>query len=563
MDILLSDYSYLKNNKLALAEAIRSCENGDTIHLGGGIIEIDNMFAVPQIYYLPRYSNAKKYYAFYLENLNDVTIDGDGAKLVFDGDVSPFGFKNCKNITLKNFKIDYKMPHFVQGFIKKAAADYMDIKYNSAYCDCHYDKQSKKLKAYSKNSDFVLDISSCLTNEFETDPMRPVYSTPDYFLCTDKVHPVYRDMSVLMDVCELGDNLFRFKFNDKKVKHNEGNYIVQADHERRNSNFQFMQCENIYMENIDMYASASFGIIVFLCKDFRAKNVNSVICPDSGRALAVNADVFHIVNTRGTIKISDCIMENNMDDSLNIHSLFSVVRNKINKKTLVVDFTYLAKKALNLYSEGERVDVLDKYTFQKRKTLTVVKSELLGDYCLRVQFDEDIGDIEKNDLLESADAKPEVYLNNCRSGNNRGRGFLVPAGRKTVIENCVFYNLRSGIDANGASLTYLEGSAINGLVVRNNSFCDCARRQCDYPINIRPMSIDARISPPYHSNISICNNNFVHNGRRFINIECASKIKIKDNTYDFNEKLPPHSNVNDSGITCLNCTEIDVEPKIV
>ena len=557
MEILLKNYSFLKDDALALAEAVHNCKNGDTLHLGGGVIEINNMFATPETYYLPRYSDSKKYYAFYFENLDNITIDGDGAELIFDGDISPFGFKNCRNIILKNFKVDYKMPYFVQGLIVKATDEYIDVKYDSKNYVCRYNEQSKKLYAHSVNSDFVLDISASLTNEFEVKPMRPIDTTPDYFLCTGNAHPVYGNMSVLVDVQELDNNLFRFSFRNKSIKHNAGNYIVQADHERRNTNFHFLLCENIHMENIDMYASSSFGIVALLCKNFEAKNVNSIIKPNSGRALAVNADIFHLVNTSGTVKISHCTMENNMDDSLNIHSLFSVVRSKINEKTLIADFTYFAKKALNLYRTGEKLNVLDKNTFQKYKTLTVLKSELIGEYCLRVEFEEDINDVKQNDLFESDDAKPKVFLSNCKCGNNRGRGFLVPTGRKTTIENCRFYNHGSGISANGASMAYLEGSAINGLVVRNNIFCNCAPLPYDYPISIKPLAIDENSSAPYHKNIDIDNNMFVHNGMRFINIECASKIKIKDNLYRCDKSLPFHNDVSNKGINCLNCIDVD------
>ena len=113
----LKDFLYLNNISLALSQAVKKLCDGDTLCLGGGVLEIDNSFAEPEFFYLPRYSNDKKYYAVNVKNKKNITIDGEGATLLFDGNVSAFGFENCENLTLKNFVIDYKTPCLIQGKI--------------------------------------------------------------------------------------------------------------------------------------------------------------------------------------------------------------------------------------------------------------------------------------------------------------------------------------------------------------------------------------------------------------------------------------------------------------
>lgn len=553
MTVYLKDYAYLGNVSAALSEALHNCGDGDTLHLGGGIIEIDNLCATPKFYYLPRYSDEKKYYAVYLENRKNITIDGDGATLVFDGDISPFGFENCYGITLKNFNIDYRMPFFAQAFITETNDEYFEVTYNSDEYTAKYDSSSRELYAVSKYSESRLSLSSCLTCEFDSDPYRIAAGTPVYFLCTGNAHPVYKEMSVLVDTQALGDNRFRFVFKDKTIRHRVGKYLVQADHGRKNTNFHFVGCENIRMENINMYASASFGVISLLCKNIIINNVNSVVKPHADRALAVNADIFHMVNTSGKIEITGCTMENNLDDSVNIHSLFSVVRNRINETTLLIDFTYLAKKALNLYRPGAHINILARGTFECCGKLTVKSSEYMGDYCLRVEFEENVDNVKPDDLIESEDAKPEVYICGCHSGNNRGRGFLLTAGRKTVVEKCIFYNLSSGISVNGASLSYLEGSAVNGLIICDNDFQGCAKYANDIPLVIKPTGTEEKRQTPYHRDIQILSNRFVSNGKRFIMINSAQNILIEGNTYIFDEKLPYHNAFGENGIVLTGC----------
>lgn len=112
MDIYLNDFLHCGDDVLAVSEALRKCGEGDTLHLCGREIVFDRTFAEPKNCYLPRYSDKTKYYAVYAENKRNITIDGDGAKLYFKGDVSGFGFDNCDGLHLKNFSMDYKYPWY-------------------------------------------------------------------------------------------------------------------------------------------------------------------------------------------------------------------------------------------------------------------------------------------------------------------------------------------------------------------------------------------------------------------------------------------------------------------
>ena len=51
-------------------------------------------------------TNPKKV-ALYLENLKDVVIDGNNSDFIFHGTILPIVLKNCTNVTLKNFSIDF------------------------------------------------------------------------------------------------------------------------------------------------------------------------------------------------------------------------------------------------------------------------------------------------------------------------------------------------------------------------------------------------------------------------------------------------------------------------
>jgi len=537
----LKEYMYLGNTGLALSRAVKALCDGDTLCLGKGVLEINNSFAEPEFFYLPRYSDDKKYYAVNIKNRKNITIDGEGATLLFDGNVSGFGLENCENVTLKNFIIDYKTPCLIQGKITFADDKCIEVDFKSQGLEVNYDEQQKALVFRSVDGEEYFTSDSFLLNEFDPVQKKPSPTSPDYFLCLNKPHPVYSFMSVCVDTEVLTQGKMRFTFKEKSVKHMAGNCIIGTIHERKNNNIHLFRCKNVTLEDIDMYTSLSFGTINLCGENMTVRNVNSVLKPDSDRLLAVVADMFHCVNTKGKIDIRNCRVENLMDDCLNIHSLLSVVKNKIDSNTLLLHFTYLAKKAINLYTKGEKIAVLHPESFEKVCELTVKNSEYAGDYHLTVSFEEDISAIPDGYILESVDAKPNVYVADCSVGNNRGRGFLVHCGGKTVVENNTLYNTGVGIDVNGACKAYLEGSAVTDLTVRNNDFTNCSYTKQNYVIRINPVHL-TEIKSPYHRNIKIYGNTFRKDTKKLVFMRASEDVEIYDNVTDSGEKLDTANN---------------------
>lgn len=530
MDIYLKDYLYCGDTSLAISEALRECQEGDTLHLGGGVLEFARTYATPVNYYLPRYSDQTKYYAIYLENRKNITIDGDGASLIFKGDVSGFGFDGCEGLTLKNFSMDYKYPYFWQAMITEANDEYFEVEFDEKNFPCKYDPEKKMLGFGSGKDGFFWEDGAILADEFKPVEKKVVNDSPDYFLCMGLPHPVYPFMSVMVETEIVASDRFRFHFKERSVKHTAGNYLVVSNHERRNNNIHLHKCKDIVLENINMYSSPSFGVISLLCQNLTVRNVNSILRADSGRMLAVQADMFHCVNCRGMIDIGQCTIENQMDDGVNIHSLMCEVEKLLDDHTIIVKIPYRAERAINLFSKGEKIHCLKKKTYERGKEFTVCSSEFAGQYHLRIELEEKLKKDLIGYLLESTDAMPQIHLHDCRSGNNRGRGFLVSSSNRTIVENNVFYNSEPGIFVGGASEFYAEGGAVTDLTIRDNCFDGCAYRGGD-AIVINPRSITEERKSAYHRNIRIENNKFRMEGDNLMSIRLADNVQTENNAH--------------------------------
>ena len=56
----------------------------------------------------------RKHVGLLLAGMSDLTIEGNGAELLFDGDMSAIALLNCRNIVLRNFSVDYLHPRVVE-----------------------------------------------------------------------------------------------------------------------------------------------------------------------------------------------------------------------------------------------------------------------------------------------------------------------------------------------------------------------------------------------------------------------------------------------------------------
>lgn len=479
MELFLNDFCTSADNTLAVIHALEACQDGDTLHLGAGTWVFDERFATSDSYYLPRYSDLPKLYTFYVKGKKDLTIDGDGAHLIFKSNISAFGFFECENITLKNFTVDYEYPCSFQAKIIESENDHFSVKVDQENFPCIFDQKEKKLCFFAKGEDRpCLSLDAMLANEYDA-LGRFAPNSPDYFLCVGgRPHEVYTSMSALFDVTQDEDILHFTHVGGRDMPcHNVGNYLMLTNHERRNNDIYFYRCKNISLSDIELYSSPSFGVIALLCENILIDNVNTVPKPGTTRKLAVTADMFHIVNTKGSVEIKNSTVCNINDDCVNVHSLYTHVLSKTAPNKLLVDCPYLAKKILNIYQRGDIIQAVDPCDFsRKEKKHVVLDSVFRGRYCLEITFEDSIEDIHEEDLLTAIEYEPDLYISGCHFGNNRGRGVLPQTSGCIRIENNVFYNSGPGIRLGGTSMTYMEGSPAKQISILNNRFNNCGYR---------------------------------------------------------------------------------------
>jgi hypothetical protein len=66
---------------------------------------------------------------FNLKDVENLVVDGHGAELVMHGRIMPFSLLNSKNITLRNFSIDWDRKFMTPGKVLKSEKDMVEVKF--------------------------------------------------------------------------------------------------------------------------------------------------------------------------------------------------------------------------------------------------------------------------------------------------------------------------------------------------------------------------------------------------------------------------------------------------
>lgn len=560
MDIFLKDYLFENGDcTLAVQTALKDAKKNKnvTLHLGGGSLHFYAKYAEKRHYYISNNTHGIKNIIFPLMDFESLTVDGDGADLFFHGEILPFVIDNSKNITLKNFTVDYPYPFFFQGKIVSSREDFTEIEYdtnefNVSVCDNGYLTFSSPADGWKMTKNQVL---AC---EFESDTKSPSAFIPPYILSLEKkettsfLSSMYRYLSAE----KAGKNRLRFT-GDLKHVHTKNNMFVCTFSGRENPGIFGNRSENILIEDVSLYSTGAMGVICQICENVTLNRLKTVVREGSNRYLSVNADSTHFVNCSGKVIYKDCVFLNMLDDAGNVHGNYHKIVKKLDKNTYLLTFGHGEQDGVNVYLKGDTVKVINNRTLLAvSDELTVKTSHLLSDKFIILEFEQDVPDFEDGFCTENISRMPELYIDGCVTGNNRPRGFLCSTRKKAVVENCTFYNMMCGIYTGAECNDWFESGPVEDIIIRNNNF-DNSAYTGGPAINIRP-SVKSG-STPVHKNIRIENNTFRTNGKRFLYASHTQGLVFKNNKYIFDSSLPLHTPVGENGISLNCCTDTDIE----
>ena len=459
-----------------------------------------------------------KYYfrtdkAIMLDGLKNVLIDADGAQFIFENP-NYFHIVNCNCIEIRGLGITWNLD------VSRLASL---VKIRNASKESH----SFELE-FTELNEVSADIPIMAFTKYDPETLTP--GTRQDF----KENYVYQFPGSIKTVEKTGHNVLKVTHDGSLDNYTDGEVYLLRHHVYGGNAFNVYNTSNITFSGIKLYAVAGMGWLI----ENRSEHFQLLGCVigldpehDDNR-ISTTADGVHIANTNGKFRISGCDFSFMGDDDVNVHDNIATVTDKLDEKTVEIYTNannFAAGDTAIFSSKGfDRLGFSAEVTSVEGKKLTFNKE--LPDYIVK-------DCIVSNGSIDSG--------NYVISGNyfheNRARGLLLQSNNG-LCENNRFYKTMANpikVIMDISSGLWLEGTGVNGLVIRNNSFVECNvvewSAQISISTNIDGKSADSTL----FYNITVENNSFDNFYGRLVDASNVSNLKIcgnrvnnKDGSYE-------------------------------
>lgn len=511
-------------------KAIRACKEnpGSTLVFPQGRYDFWAQHAVEKEYHETNtYDVNPKILAVLLDEVNDLTIDGDGSEFIMHGRMQPFTLDHCQNITLKNFTVDWDIPLTAQGTVVESTPDFMEIEIDT--CQYPYIIENKRLTFVGEG--WKSSVWSIMQFDPETHFVLP--NTGDNLGWRG-----YDAMKVSRGRVRLSDpNREANKFYPAA-----GTILVLRHSTRDHAGIFIFHSTNTKMENLKLFHTCGLGILSQYSKDISFNDVHIIPNTSKGRVLSGHDDGFHFMGCSGLLKIENCSWAGLMDDPINIHGTCSRIMEVLSPTRIKCKFMQDMSEGMEWGRPNETIGFIEHNTMRTAATGKITKFKALNKAEFIIELSAPLPtEVGAGYVIENLTCTPDAEIRNCHFGSCRARGLLVSTPGKVVIEDNVFESSGSAILIAGDANAWYESGAVKDVLIRNNDFrypCNSSLYQfCEAVISIDPEIPTPEQKYPYHRNIRIVDNTFhlfdypILFARSVDGLTFSNNTLIRDTTY--------------------------------
>ena len=289
-----------------------------------------------------------------MENLDNLTLSGNGSKFMFHGKMMSFVSIGCKNLKIENLTYDFVLPAVIDLTVEKVEGNTAQV-----YLPDCYDFEivdGNRLTFYGEKS-------------YETGERYWTLSSYPYDqineMTTGEIYRTWDGCKTLFENCtsieDIGNQ--RLLFTYSQTPKAKAGYNVQIKQTvRDNPSILLWESEDVVLQNINAMHLHSFGIVGQFTKNVTVDNVNVIADAQKGTLTAAAADMMQMSGCGGKITVTNCHFTNPQDDPINIHGTFLQVDDILSDNQIRVRYMQPETYGFPNYYVGDQVEFIDRST---------------------------------------------------------------------------------------------------------------------------------------------------------------------------------------------------------
>ncbi|WP_298493989.1 right-handed parallel beta-helix repeat-containing protein [uncultured Algibacter sp.] len=493
--------------------------------------------------------------AFPIENLNNLTIDGQGSTFIFHGVMIPFLINESESITVKNLSIDWAESFHSEGLIvaRDENNKTFDMQISNEY---PYEIRNEQLyfikpyyehgigqsilydpqrKAIAYHTEAYTGISTKTKNKTQNN-----IDKIEYKYSYDKRAPEYKDIGTenRLRVEELKPGLLRV-YNHKKQMPPIGMILTMKGEQGFNRvapAFRVTHTKGFNGTNVNIHHAGGMGIIAENSSDLILDSFN--ITPSNGRMVSTTADATHFVGCSGKVVLKNCTFNNQLDDATNVHGTYQKIVDILGDDKIGVRMMHHQQKGFVIGQPNETLGFvrLENSFFPFKKTTIKEVKYINSRYQIITLNNKLPENLKEGDLIENLDGYPDLLVKNCKISNNRARGLLISNPVNTVIEDNFFSTEMEAILIPVESGHWFESGNAANVIIRNNVFQDSQHGGHNRGV-IRFVTDDDNENIAF-KNIEISNNTFNQFDNLILEVSNTDGLKFVGNTITCSGTFP-------------------------
>ncbi|MGW7317757.1 beta-xylosidase family glycoside hydrolase [Streptomyces sp. NPDC054865] len=467
-----------------------------------------------------------------LEDMADVTVDGDGSHLQFHGLMTSFAAIRSRNVEVRNFSFDYTTPKVVDAAVSDAGVA---------------DGRAYRILTLPVGSRFAVGDRR-VTWLGETSPAtgQPYWSGVDGMQYTQIHDPVaqrtWRANNPLFDnvaaMTDLGYRKLRIDYHTQTAPTDHGLVYQMRQTTRDTPSALLWESRDVTVRGLKARYLHGFGFVGQLSENITIDGNEFRTDPASGRTTAGFADFVQMSGVKGTVEITRNVFDGAHDDAINIHGTYLEVSGRPAPNTLTLEYRHHETAGFPQFHRGDTVEIVDKRTLApvpgvKAKVISVDgpsgrdRSKSLT--SMTVRFDQALPDsVRPRDfVVENTAYTPSVKISGNTFRNIPTRGLLVTTRRPVVVTDNVFDGMSmASIFISSDAYQWYESGPVTDVLIRRNTF----RRPGGPVIFIEPTNQVLGAARPVHRNVRVDENTFEIGDVRLLDVKSVDGIAFTRNT---------------------------------